>query len=86
MSRLGAGVGAGIGGVVGALAGVSAAVAIEGGYERASKTNEDALLGMLGMLFGGIAGAAIGAGSQPEEKKLTVGTSAPPLQFRVGFP
>lgn len=61
MSRLGAGVGAGVGGVVGAIAGAAAAVAIEGGYERVSR-NEDALLGMIGMLVGGIVGATVGAG------------------------
>ncbi len=67
MSRLGAGIGAAVGGLVGSIAGVQAAAAIEGGYEQASRTNEDALLGLVGMFFGGIAGAAIGAGAPPKQ-------------------
>ena len=81
MSRLGAGVGAGLGAVVGTIAGVAAAAAIEGSLEKASRTNEDSLMGLLGMFFGGVTGAAIGAGSC-ETPKPTGTVSGPPRSLR----
>jgi len=73
MSRLAVGIGGGLGAV-------AAAGAIEGSLEKASRTNEDSLLGMLGMLFGGIAGAAIGGGC-PDCKTSGTVSGQPPLRF-----
>lgn len=76
-----AAVGAATGGVVGAIAGVAAAGAISGSLDKAAETNEDAFLGMVGMFFGAVIGAAVG-GVDPPCRNATGTVSGPPPELR----
>jgi hypothetical protein len=68
MSRLSAGIGAGVGGAVGSL--------IDGGIQKVLRPNNDAFPCGLGMIIGGITGAAVGAGSEAPKQ---IGVGAPQM-------